>query len=232
MARPLRGHVFRYDFGPGFGAELAGLRAALIIGNDEVNEGRQNYIALPTTTSMPERGRLRNYVRIEDADDWAATQRLATIRGRLLGDYVGYATPFELTAVVAAITRRLHANHNLGKVPTPEGKRTIQPGTVWETCLPNDQDRQIDTTILVVDYNDGNGMAVTVNLEFPPRGPNSKVAVPVTIQEGDRQGSAILNQIRSICVPEYEIEPAGKVSNDDILAAVRRLLTIIDRPAP
>ena len=54
MTPALRGSVFRYHFGPVIGAELSGQRAALIISGDDVNQAHQYYIALPTSTSMPE----------------------------------------------------------------------------------------------------------------------------------------------------------------------------------
>ena len=85
-------------------------------------------------------------------------------------------------------------------------------------------------TILVLDYNDGNKMAVAARVEIPQRGPESQVAVTVNIQGTGVRGSAILNQIRSIDVSQHELEPAGEVGEDNLPAAINLFLTIIDEP--
>ena len=230
MIPALRGSVFRYHFGPVIGAELSGQRAALIISGDDVNQAHQYYIALPTSTSMPETGRTQQHVYIAAAETWAATRQIKSVHRANFGEFIGLASPDELTDVITAINLRFRRPHNPGVVQTSQGERSIFPGTLWETHFPNNQGHPVPMTILVLDYNDGNKMAVAARVEIPQRGPESQVAVTVNIQGTGVRGSAILNQIRSIDVSQHELEPAGEVGEDNLPAAINLFLTIIDEP--
>ena len=230
MIPALRGRVFRYNFGPVIGAELSGQRAALIISGDDVNQAHQYYVALPTSTSMPDVGRRQQHIYINAANTWAATQQIKSVHQANLGEFIGLASPDELTDVLNAINLRFRRLHNPGVVQTSQGERPIFPGTLWETHFPNIQGHAVPMTILVLDYNDGNKMAVTARVEFPQRGPESQVSITVSIQGTGDSGSAILNQIRSIDVSQHDLEPAGEVSEDNLLAAIDLLLTVIDEP--
>ena len=224
----LRGHVFYYTFGPAYGSELANSRSALIISNDDTNIGRHNYIALPTSKSEPPLAQLGNHVRIEDAGDWASIQKISTVDHRALGEYIGTATSDELGQVVTAIEKRLAASHKPGRIQTAEGLKTISPGVVFETNLVNRYGTQIPATFAVVDYNDGNKLALAVRLYFPPRAPKSPVSVPVRIQTTGKQGSAMVNQILPIYLPGYDLTGFEEIYSEDVNSVVDRLLTVID----
>ena len=203
MLQVLRGQVFYYTFGPAYGSELANSRAALIISNDAINSGRQNYIALPTSKSEPPLAQLGNHVRIDDAGDWASIQKISTVDRRALGEYIGEATPDELQQVVTAIEKRLGIAHKPRTIQTAEGLKTISPSVVFETNLVNRYGTQIPATFVVIDYNDGNKLALAVRLYFPLRATKSPVSVPVRIQTTGKQGSAMVNQILPIYLPGY-----------------------------
>ena len=228
MPQALRGHVFYYTFGHVSGAELADNRAALIISNDETNSGRYNYIALPTSTSEPPLAQLGNHVRIEDAGDWASIQKISTVDRRALVEYIGQATPDELRQVVTAIERRLMTFHKPGNIQTAEGLKTIKPGVVFETNLTNRYGAQIPVTFAVIDYNDGNKLALAVRLYFPPRATRSPISAPVRIQATGKQGSAMVNQIVPIYLPGYDLIGFGEIYSEDVENVIDRLLTVID----
>ncbi len=168
MPQTRRGHVHYYSFGPAHGAELTGNRGALIISNDRTNFRRQNYIALPTSTSEPPLGQGGNHVHIQDARDWASIQKITTIDHRALGGYIGKATPDELQQVVAAIQARLTASNKPGDIHTSEGLKTIRPGVAFETRIVNQNGNSIPATFVVIDYNDGNSIALAVRLYSLP----------------------------------------------------------------
>ena len=228
MPQALRGHVFYYTFGAVRGAELADNRAALIISNDETNSGRYNYIALPTSTSEPPLAQLGNHVRIEDAGDWASIQKISTVDRRALGGYIGQATPDELRQVVTAIEKRLMTFHKPGNIQTAEGLKTISPGVVFETNLTNRYGAQIPVTFAVIDYNDGNKLALAVRLYFPPRATRSPISAPVRIQATGKQGSAMVNQIVPIYLPGYDLTDFREIYSEDVENVIDRLLTVID----
>ena len=228
MPQTPRGNVHYYSFGPVSGAELAGNRGALIISNDRTNFHRRNYIALPTSTSQPPLGQGGNHVRIQDARDWASIQKITTIDHGVLGDYIGKATPDELQQVVAAIQDRLTASNKPGDIHTPEGLKTIRPGVVFETHIINRNGNSIPATFVVIDYNDGNNIALTVRLYFPPRAPTSPVSVPVQIPSSRECGSAMVNQILPIHLPSYNLYGFQETDPKDVENIVDRLLTVID----
>ena len=228
MPQALRGHVCYYTFGPAYGAELADNRAALIISNDATNSGRLNYIALPTSRSEPLPIQLGNHVRIEDAGDWASIQKITTVDRRALGTYIGTAAPDELQLAVTSIQKRLGESHRPGLVQTSEGLKNIRPGVVFETNLTNRYGTQIPATFALIDYNDGNKIALAVRLHFPPIAPNSPVSVPVQIQATREACSAMVNQIKPIHLPEYDLSGFEEISSDHVEDIKDRLLTVID----
>ena len=223
-----RGHVFYYNFGPAYGAELADNRAALIISNDDTNSGRLNYIALPTSQSEPPVGQRSNHVHIADSADWASIQKITTVNLKSLGDYIGEANQDELRLVVTTIQRRLGTSHKVGTIETAERLQCIRPGTVFQTILTNYYGKEIPSTLAIIDYNDGNKVALTVRLHFPPKAPNSRISVPVTIQSTGEPGSAMVNQIRPIHLPEYDLSEFEEIYPNDVVNIVDQLLTVID----
>jgi mRNA-degrading endonuclease toxin of MazEF toxin-antitoxin module len=228
MPQTPRGHVHYYSFGPAHGAELAGNRAALVISNDRTNFQRQNYVALPTSSSEPPLGQGGNHVRIQDACDWASIQKITTINHRSLGGYIGKATPDELQQVVAAIQDRLTASNKPGDIHTSEGLKNIRPGVVFETNIINQNSNSIPATFIVIDYNDGNNIALAVRLYFPPRAPTSPVSVPVQIQSNGERGTAMVNQILPIHLPGYNLYRFQETDPKDVGNIVDQLLTVID----
>ena len=228
MPHALRGHVFYYNFGPAYGAELANNRAALIISNDETNSIRRNYIALPTSTSEPPLEHLGNHVRIATAGNWASIQKITTVDHDALGEYVATATSDELKQVVTAIQTRLGASHMPGEIQTAEGLKTISPGVAFDTHFSKPNGALIPATFVAIDYNDGNKIALAVRLYFPPKAPDSPVSVPVRIRTTRQQGSAMVNQILPIYLPEYDLVGFRHVYPEDVTDIVDRLLTVID----
>ena len=228
MPQASRGCVFYYNFGPAYGAEPADNRAALIISNDRTNSGRLNYIALPTSTSEPPPAQRGNHVRIEDAGDWASIQKITTVERRALGRQIGKATPDELQQVVTAIQKRLEASHRPGIVQTTEGRKIISPGVVFEINLTSRNGTQVPFTMAVIDYNDGNEIALAVRLHFPPIAPNSPVSVPVEIQGTGDLGSAMVNQIMPLHLPAHDLYGFREIYPGDVENVVDRLLVVID----
>ena len=129
---------------------------------------------------------------------------------------------------MTAIQKRLASPHRPGIVQTAEGRKIISPGVVLETNLISRHGTQIPATFAVIDYNDGNKIALAVRLHFPPIAPNSPVSVPVQIQATGQAGSAMVNQIKPIHLPEYDLSGFEEIYSDHVEDIKDRLLTVID----
>ena len=77
---------------------------------------------------------------------------------------------------------------------------------------------------MVLDYNAGNNMAITVEVALGEPRPGSPVAVPITILDIGAAASARVNIVRAVDASERELTPANIVRPEDVDAVIDKLL--------
>ena len=200
-----QGDIHDYDFGPVIGAELSGRRPALIISNNGFNAGFGTAIALPMSSAMPaERYRTRQQVYVADAGSWASTRQVRAVHQRRLGTVMGRASVDELDGIIESLARRFTTTHRTGEVVTADGIMPIEAGTLWRLPVTGPGGGTFFTTVLVIDYNAGNNLAITVEVEEREPRPGSQVMC-LYVKDGekmDRAGAVINRLISMIQRPE------------------------------
>ena len=144
-----------------------------------------------------------------------------------LGDLIGQASPDELEDVVEALGLRLDQRHAPGQITTRQGIFPIAAGTVWRLSLTDPVRGEFQTTVLVLDYNDGNKMAITVGVALVTPSADSPVAAPVTILRRSQVVSARVHVVRSIDASERDPTPAGEIGPEDVDAVIDKLQTLL-----
>ncbi len=224
MPSAARGSVHWYDYGPVVGNELSDVRPALIISSAELNHGLTVAITLPMSSTTPPVRHLRNHVFVESACSWASVRQIKSVDQGRLGDKIGEATSQELEKALEILVERLANTRNKpGVVLTQSGYERIEPGTIWDVEFH----AQGDTRMLVIDYNDGNKMAVGVEVEYLQK-PNSPVRVPININNSSESASALIHRARSF---DAEARPMIKIDSVDeysLMSVNSALLSAID----
>ena len=95
---------------------------------------------------------------------------------------------------------------------------------MWRLSLTDPVRGEFQTTVLVLDYNDGNKMAITVGVAPVA---NSPVAAPVTILRRSQVVSARVHVVRSIDASERDLTPAGEIDPEDVDAVIDQLQTLL-----
>ena len=86
---------------------------------------------------------------------------------------------------------------------------------------------EFQTTVLVLDYNHGNKMAITLGLAPGAPSANSLVAAPATILRRGQVVSARVHVVRSIDAIERDLTPAGEIDPEDVDAVIDKLQTLL-----
>jgi mRNA-degrading endonuclease toxin of MazEF toxin-antitoxin module len=229
MPAALQGNIHRYDFGPVIGAELSDTRPALIISNDDFNSNPEYdvAIAIPTSTTMPASVHSDQHVHIVASDSWASAWQIKTVDRDKLGDVVGQATPDELEDVLDALALRFDHRHPSGEIQTAAGPLSIAAGTLWDLTLADLRHGRYQPTVLVLDYNAGNNMAITVDVTPGEPSPHSPTSAPVTILDSERVATARVHRVRSIDASERELRPAGSVRSEDVGVVIDKLMMLL-----
>ena len=231
MPSARQGDIHDYDFGPVIGAELSGRRPTLIISNNEFNESYGTAIALPMSSSMPaERYRTRQHVYVADAGSWASTRQVRAVHQRRLGAVMAQASLDELDDIIESLARRFTGTHRLGEVVTADGIMPIEAGTLWRFPVTGPGGGTFFTTIIVVDYNAGNNLAVTVEVEERGPRPNSPGDVPVTVLGSNVAATALVQRVRTIDVGERDLTAAGWTRPESAGGVISRLISMIQPP--
>ena len=77
------------------------------------------------------------------------------------------------------------------------GLSPVGAGTLWNLTLRNPGQGERQVPVLVLDYNAGNGMAITVEVALGEPRPGSPVVVPITIQDTGADNARV-NIVRAI----------------------------------
>ena len=228
MPSARQGDIHDYDFGPVIGAELSGRRPALIISNNGFNEGFGTAIVLPMSSSMPaERYRTRQHVYIAGSGSWASTRQVRAVHQRRLGSLMGRASIDELDDIIESLARRFTATHRPGAVATADGIMPIDAGTLWRLPVIGPGGGTFFTTVLVIDYNAGNNLAIMVEVEEREPRPGSPGDVPVTVLGSNVAATALIQRVRTIDVGERGLTAASRTQPESAGAVISRVIPMI-----
>ena len=86
------------------------------------------------------------------------------------------------------------------------------------------------TTVLVIDYNAGNNLAITVEVEEREPRPGSPGDVPVTVLGSNGSVTALIQRVRTMDVGERGLTAAGRIQPESAGAVIRRLISMIQPP--
>ena len=86
----------------------------------------------------------------------------------------------------------------------------IDAGTLWRLPVIGPGGGTFFTTVLVIDYNAGNNLAITVEIEEREPRPNSPGDVPVTMLGSTVEATALIQRVRTIDVGERDLTAAGR----------------------
>ena len=224
MPNARQGDIHWYDFGPVIGAELSGRRPALVISNDDFNRAFGVAIAIPMSRTMPAEEHRRQHIHISASNSWASAWQMKSVDQSRLGDPIGRASPDEMDDVIESLLLRLNRQHDPGWIQTVVGLLPIGAGSLWDLTLtdPNHDERHI--SVLIIDYNAGNSMAITVEVVLGEPRPASPVAVPITVLDAGEAASARANIVRAIDASERDLTPASIVDPHDVDAVIGQLL--------
>ena len=228
MPSARQGDIYDYDFGPVFGAELSGRRPALIISNNGFNEGFGTAIALPMSSAMSaERYRTRQHVYVAGADSWASTRQVRTVHQRRLGSFMGRASVDGLEDIIESLASRFTATHRPGQVATADGIMPIAAGTLWRLPVIGPSGGTFFTTVLAIDYNAGNNLAIAVEIEEREPRPESPGEVPVSVLDSNVVATALVQRVRTIDDGERGLTAVDRTRPESVVAVISRLISMI-----
>ena len=231
MPSARQGDIHDYDFGPVIGAELSGRRPALIISNNGFNERLGTAIALPMSSSMPdERYRTRQHVYVAGSDSWASTRQVKAVHQHRLGAVMGRASTDELDDIMESLARRFTTTHRPGEVATADGIMPIDADSLWRLPVIGPGGGTFFTTVLVIDYNAGNNLAITVETEDREVRPDSPGDVPVNLLVSNVAATTLVQRVRTMDVGERDLTAAGRTRPESAGAVISRLISMIQRP--
>ena len=226
-----QGDIHDHDFGPVIGAELSGRRPALIISTDQFNGNYGRAIALPMSSIMPaERYRTRQHVYISDTDSWASTRQVRAVHQRRLGVVMGRASPDELDDAIESLARRFTTAHPPGVVATPDGVLPIGAGSLWRLPVVEPDGPTYLTTVLVIDYNAGNSLAITVEVEEREPRTDAPGDVPIAMLDSNATATALVRRVRTIDAGERDLTAAGRAHPEEVAAVTSRFISMIQHP--
>ena len=228
MPSAVRGEIYRYDFGPIVGNELSSYRPALIISNTEFNRGLSLAIAVPTSTSPPPDRHIMKHVGIESTGSWASVRQIKSVEQEKLGAKLGEATPEELEEVLEVITTRLwRTSTSPSAIQTTSGHEDVERGSIFDVSF-YDGDKSVQyVTMLVLDYNRGNNMAIAVEVE-DSQSPNSVVRIPIKIIGSSQPVSALVHRVGSIDFGERDVAKVGMAEEGSTETVIGALMSAID----
>ena len=229
MPPAVRGSVYWYDYGPVIGNELSGSRPALIISNTELNRRLSIAVAIPMSSATPSSRHIQNHVFVEAANSWASVRQIKAIEQRRLGAKITDAAPHDLERILEILVARLDSRRNRpGTIQTPSGDEQIGPGTIWEVEFHAPDGSVLPTQMLVLDYNDGNKMAIAVEVEHR-LSPDSPVRIPINMIGGTQPASALVHRVRSIDVEARTVIKTGVADEASLVSVGQALLSLVDR---
>ena len=233
MPNVIRGNTHWCDYGTIIGHELSGHRPALIISRDDVNAQLHVAITIPMSGNPPTARHRRHHVNIADADSWASIRQIRSVEQHNLGDSIAQATSQEMEKILETLLERLATTANRerpGIIYTDSGPQLINKGTAWNVQFSHLDGEPSESPMLLLDYNDGNKLAIAVPLEYGLRF-GSPVRVPITVNTSNDavvHASALVHRIRPIDVSVRTMKKIGTTNQDGLNSANGALLKLLD----
>ena len=149
---------------------------------------------------------------------------------RQLGAMMGRASPDELDDAIESLARRFTTTHRPGEVATADGILPIGVGSLRRLPVVEPDGRTFLTTVLVVDYNAGNNLAITVEVEEREPRTGAPGDVPITVLDPNVVATALVQRVRTIDASERDLTAAGRTHPYEVGAIISRLISMIQRP--
>ena len=225
----MRGDVFQYDYGHPVGHEPAWRRRALVINRDDLTLPSL-CIALPTSGRPPPFQHRNQHVKIVDSNSWAAVWQVGAIDPRKLGERVAAATNQELETVLETLVRKLTSNNRPGTIAARDGTQPVDRGTVWNVEIHGPSKGAYDAPMLVLDYNDGNKMAIAMKMTTGQQS-ESPIRVPVEVinsNDGPIPAAVLVHQIRPLDMSARPLERIGTIHGETLDQIKGNLLALLD----
>ena len=230
MPAVTRGSVYWCDFGPNVGRELSDSHPALVISNSGLNSNSSAAIVLPMSSATPPDQHLRNHVLIADVESWASVRQIKSVSEGQLGRKIGDASPLELEIALQFLAERLTIRRNRSStVQAERNPERIEPGTIWDVEFfeEDDSDTARNIPILILDYNDGNNIAIAVEVRYEQR-EGSPIRIPIKIADSETSASALIHIVRSVDLGARRIDKVGVVRECSLALVLSSLFAAID----
>ena len=229
MPAVVRGSVYWCDFGPTVGRELSDSHPALIISNSGLNSNSSTAIVLPMSSAVPADRHLSNHVLIADVNSWASVRQIKSVSEGQLGDKIGEASPLELEMALQLLATRLAITRKRpSSAQEVQTSRLIEPGTIWDVEFFDEHDSDIawNTPMLILDYNDGNNIAIAVEVRYEQR-EGSPIRIPIEFADSETSASALIHIVRSVDLGARRIEKVGVVRDLSLALVLSSLFAAI-----
>ena len=229
MPAVTRGSVYWCDFGPNVGRELSDSHPALVISNSGLNSNLSTAIVLPMSSTGPADQHLSNHVLIADVNSCASVRQIKSVSEGQLGRKIGDASPLELELALQILAARLTITRNRpSTVQAEQSPEQVEPGTIWdvEVFEEDDSDTARNIPILILDYNDGNNIAIAVEVRYEQRG-GSPIRIPIEIADSETSASALIHIVRSVDLGARRIDKVGVVRECSLALVLSSLFAAI-----
>ena len=230
MQAVVRGSVYWCDFGPNIGRELSDSHPALVISNASLHSNSFTAIVLPLSSATPADQHLHNHVLIADVNSWASARQIKSVMQGQLGDKLGEASPLELESALQILATRLTITRNRSSsVQAEQNPERVEPGTIWDVEFfeEDDRDPAWTTPVLILDYNDGNNIAIAVEVRYEQR-EGSPTRIPIEIADSETSASALIHLVRSVDLGPRQIDKVGVVRESSLALVLSSLFRAID----
>ena len=103
----------------------------------------------------------------------------------------------------------------------------MERGTIFNVAFYDDDESVQHVTMLVLDYNKGNNMALAVEVE-DSQNPNSDVRIQINMVGPSQPMSALVHRVRSIDFGERDVAKVGTVEESSTQTVIGALMSAID----
>ena len=106
----------------------------------------------------------------------------------------------------------------------------IDAGTLWRLPVTGSGGASFLTAVLVVDYNAGNSLVITVEVEEREARSGAPGDVPITVLDSNVAMTALIQRVRTIDTSERGLTATGLVRSEAVGDIIGRLLSMLQRP--
>ena len=146
---------------------------------------------------------------------------------RRLGSLIGRASIDELDDIIESLARRFTGTHRPSEVATADGIMPIDAGSLWRPPVIGSGGGTFFATVRVIDYNAGNNLAITVEVEERQPRPESPEDVPINMLDSNIVATALIQRVRTIDVGERDLAAVGGTRPESVGAVISRFLSMI-----